>query len=56
MGIVINKNTGDENIITKYCREENIPLLGYLPYRRDIAKQYSTGEMLVENKEYRSFF
>lgn len=56
MGIVINKNTSDENIITKYCREENIPLLGYLPYRRDIAKLYSTGEMLIENKEYRSFF
>lgn len=56
MGIVINKNTSDGNIITKYCREENIPLLGYLPYRRDIAKQYSTGEMLIENKEYRSFF
>lgn len=56
MGIVINKNSGSKNIITAYCEKEKIPILGYLPYKRDIAQHYSTGRMLIENEEYRSFF
>ncbi|MBU3182977.1 P-loop NTPase [Clostridium psychrophilum] len=56
MGIVINKSVSDENIITQYCERENISIIGCLPYRRSIAKQYSKGEMLIENNEYRSCF
>jgi MinD superfamily P-loop ATPase len=56
MGIVINKSSSSKNMITEYCEKENITVLGYLPYRRDIAKQYSTGKMLIENEEYRDFF
>ncbi len=56
MGIVINKSSSNKNIITEYCEKENITVLGYLPYKRDIAEQYSTGKMLIENEEYRDFF
>lgn len=56
MGIVINKSSSSKNIITEYCEKESIPVLGYLPYRRDIAQHYSTGKMLIENEEYRHFF
>lgn len=56
MGIVINKSVSDENIITQYCKRENISIVGSLPYSRGIAKQYSKGEMLIENDEYRSLF
>ncbi len=56
MGIVINKSVSDENMITNFCEKENIKVLGHLPYSRNIAKQYSTGEMLIDNEEYRRFF
>lgn len=56
MGIVVNKSSSSKNIITEYCERESIPILGYLPYERDIAQHYSTGKMLIENEEYRNFF
>lgn len=56
MGIVINKSVSNEDIITQYCKRENIQVLGSLPYSRNIAIQYSKGEMLIDNENYRSFF
>lgn len=55
-GIVINKDDGKENIIKKYCKEENLNLFGKLPYRKNIAQLYSKAEILYFNKEYKIIF
>ncbi len=33
-GIVINKDDGEDNIIKKYCKEEEINLIGTIPYAK----------------------
>lgn len=55
-GIVINKDNGEENIIKKYCREKNIPLIGSIAYSKNIAEIYSRGEVLYNNPEYKKTF
>ena len=36
-GIVINKDDGKDNIVKKYCRQEEIKILGTIPYSKDTA-------------------
>ncbi|MCY6960033.1 ATP-binding protein [Clostridium brassicae] len=55
-GIVINKDNGSENIVKKYCKKENIELIGSIPYSKDIAKIYSKGELIYNNIEYKNIF
>lgn len=55
-GIVINKDDGKNNIIKKYCKDENINLIGTIPYNRNSAVLYSKGEILYKNLEYKSLF
>lgn len=52
-GIIINKDDGEDNIIRQYCKKENIDLIGSIPYRRDIAKAYSKGEILYDNTNFK---
>ncbi|WP_132995392.1 nucleotide-binding protein [Sporanaerobacter acetigenes] len=55
-GIIINKDDEKENIIRKYSKEENIDIIGSIPYRRDIAKAYSNGEILYDNTNFKPIF
>ncbi|WP_352404710.1 ATP-binding protein [Sporanaerobacter acetigenes] len=55
-GIIINKDDEKENIIRKYSREENIDIIGSIPYRRDIARAYSKGEILYDNTNFKPIF
>ena len=54
-GLIINKY--DENqYLNKYIHDENINLLGHIPYKREIAERYSKGETLLDNEEYKIAF
>lgn len=55
-GIIINKDTGEENITRKYCHNEKINIIGTIPYSRDIARIYSNGEMLYKEDKYKNIF
>ena len=55
-GIIINKDDGKNNMIREYCRKENIEIIGSIPYRRDIAKAYSKGEILYNNIKFKHIF
>ena len=46
-GVVVNRANSEENRISDYCREENIPLLLQIPEDRRVAEAYSRGETLV---------
>lgn len=55
-GIVINKDDGKDNIITRYCKDENIKIYGKIPYNKDIARLYSKAEILYLHDEYKKIF
>ncbi len=55
-GVIINKDDGRENEVKEYCDKENICILGVIPYRRDIAREYSKGDILYHNPEHKSIF
>jgi MinD superfamily P-loop ATPase len=42
-GIVINRAGIGDKKVYEYCKEENIPILLEIPYRRRIAELYSRG-------------
>ena len=55
-GIVINKDDGKDNIIKKYCRDEEIKLIGVIHYNRTTAILYSNGEVLYDDLNHKSLF
>lgn len=55
-GIVINKDDGKNNIIKKYCKDENIELIGTIPYSRNTAVLYSEGKILYDDLEHKILF
>ena len=55
-GVVINKYNAKDDRIQKYCEQEDINILGIIPYRREAAKVYSLGKMIVEMSEYKEIF
>lgn len=55
-GIVINKDDGEDNIVKRYCREENIPLIGTIPYGKDTAVLYSKGKVLYDDLYHKAIF
>ncbi|MCY6371774.1 ATP-binding protein [Clostridium ganghwense] len=55
-GIIINKEMNRENIIRNYCNEENIKIVGAIPYNREIAEIYSKGKMLLDEQKYKDVF
>ena len=55
-GIVINKDDGKDNIIKKYCRDEEIKLIGVIPYNRNTAILYSNGEVLYDDLDHKNLF
>ncbi|MFA9397115.1 MAG: 4Fe-4S binding protein [Clostridiaceae bacterium] len=55
-GAIVNKYTEDEQILTPYLKEENIKILGNVPYSKKAAILYSNGKLLIEDKEYNDIF
>lgn len=56
-GVVINKYEDKDNIIEEYCNNENIEILGQIPFDRKIAETYSKGEIIADVlPEYRVNF
>ena len=39
-----------------YCEEENIEILGVIPYSREAAEIYSSGKIMANLPEYREAF
>ncbi len=50
-GIVVNKAGLNYNPLYDYIHQNNIPLLGEIPFKRELAGAYSKGEILVETSE-----
>lgn len=56
-GIVINKADSKENLVESYCQEEGIEILEKIPFDREIAKNYSEGNIIADVlPEYRKSF
>lgn len=48
VGVVINKYESEDNLMEKYCKENNIKILARIPYKKDIALATSKGMIGVE--------
>ncbi len=55
-GVVINKVFEEDNLIKRYCQHNKIKILGNLKYDKGIAKLYSKGLLLINDKKYKSIF
>lgn len=55
-GVVINRSNEYDHIITDYLEEENIELIGKIPYSKKAAHLYSKGELLIEDQNLRGYF
>ncbi len=55
-GIIINKDDEKDNVVKKYCREEEIILIGTIPYSKDTAVLYSKGEILYDDFYHKTIF
>jgi MinD superfamily P-loop ATPase len=47
-GVLINRADLGDNKTVEYCEKENIPILMTIPFSKEIAEIYSTGEILVD--------
>lgn len=56
LGVIVNRADKDEVLITSYCKDENIDILGIIPFEKKAAKLYSQGKFLVEEQEYKKIF
>lgn len=50
-GIVINRSDGEDRIIADFAEENNIPILGRIPFARKYAETYSRGEILIQKHQ-----
>ncbi|MGF7057385.1 ATP-binding protein [Brassicibacter mesophilus] len=50
-GVIINRVTEDDNLTSRYCDQENITILGTIPFDKKIAVHYSNGKLLIEEDE-----
>ncbi len=50
-GVVINKHGLPFDGVERFCRERDIPVMGRIPLSTEIAKKYSSGELLYEYRE-----
>lgn len=56
-GVVINKADSKENLVESYCQKEGIEILEKIPFDREIAKNYSEGNIIADIlPEYRKSF
>ncbi|MBP2171758.1 P-loop NTPase [Methanococcus voltae] len=47
-GVIINKSNEYDTIIEDYCKTKDIEIIGKIPFSKEIAKNYSKGNLLVE--------
>ncbi len=45
-GVVINKALAEQDLITKYCQEKQIEILGKIPLQQEIARSYAQGQLV----------
>lgn len=55
-GLIINKYDEKNKYLNEYIEKEKIDVLGYIPFRRDIAESYSKGQTLLDVDEYKEAF
>ena len=56
-GVVINRSDLGNNKTEEYCKQENIPVLMRIPFKKEIAMAYSKGEPMVKAfPEYKKEF
>ncbi len=55
-GVIINRSDEYENMITDYCKKENIKIIGTIPFYKKAALLYSQGKLLIEDVEYEKLF
>lgn len=60
-GVVINRSDIGDNKVEKYCRNDYIPILMRIPFRKEIAVAYSKGIPVIEaipeyKKEFKNLF
>ncbi len=56
-GVVINRADLGNNKTEEYCKQENIPILMRIPFKKEIAMAYSKGEPMVKAfPEYKKDF
>ena len=56
-GIVINRSDIGDDKLSSYCKEENIPILMQIPFKKEIAIAYSKGIPLIDEcPEYKRDF
>ena len=56
-GVVINRADLGNNKTEEYCKQENIPVLMRIPFKKEIAMAYSKGEPIVKAfPEYKKEF
>lgn len=60
-GVVINRADLGNNKTEEYCKQENIPVLMRIPFKKEIAMAYSKGEPMVKafpeyKKDFQSLF
>jgi MinD superfamily P-loop ATPase len=56
-GVVINRSDLGNNKTEKYCKQENVPVLIKIPFKKEIAMAYSKGEPIVKAfPEYKEEF
>jgi MinD superfamily P-loop ATPase len=57
LGVVINRSDIGDDKVDTYCQREKIPILMYIPFKKEIAFAYSRGIPLVsEFPEYKKEF
>ena len=60
-GVVVNRSDLGDEKTDKYCRDENIPILMRIPFKKEIAVAYSKGEPIVKafpgyTKDFKKLF
>ncbi len=56
LGIVINRANEYDHLIEGFAKEENVDIIGKIPFSKEAAKMYSEGRLLIENDEIREMF
>jgi len=46
--VLVNRHGSGDDRVDRYCREEGLPMLTGLPFRRDVAESISRGELIVD--------
>ncbi|NLK62602.1 MAG: ATPase [Fusobacteria bacterium] len=54
--VIINKACLGDDEIYKYCKSENIEIIGELPFNKEIAKLNSNGKLITNDKKYYNIF